>query len=170
MYLLLIVIAYILIAIKFMNWSRWKEYYPTIQFYVIGDLLYNFVFYHHTLWAYKGASWKWLNHTFISLTFTFTVIPIALMFFLQYYPKGKKRFLYLFLWVLYFTLLELFFSKIGLFVYDNGWNLWWSALFNVVTFSMISLHFKKPVVALIISVPLIAVLLLFFHPLLHELK
>lgn len=49
MYLLLVIVVYIVFAVKFVKWKRGKEYYPTIQFYIICNLLYNFLFYQHTL-------------------------------------------------------------------------------------------------------------------------
>jgi hypothetical protein len=171
MYLFLVVGVYIFFSIKFVDWKRLKEFYPTIQFYLISNLLYNFVFYQHTLWKYKAVTVPWLNHTLIEITFTFFIIPVVLMIYLQYFPTGKrKKYIYLGIWVTYFSVLEFLFQKKGLFLYENGWNIWWSILFNFITFTLIRIHHKKPLVALCVSVPIIVVLLFFFHPSLHELK
>jgi hypothetical protein len=170
-YLFLVVGVYIIFAKKFVDWKSWKDYYPTVQFYIICNLLYNFVFYEHTLWMYKAVTVPWLNHTLIEITFTFFIVPVVLMIYLQYFPKEKKRkYIYLCIWVAYFSVIEFLFEKKGLFIYKNGWNLWWSILFNIITFTLIRIHFKYPIVALLLSAPIILVLFLFFHPSLHELK
>ncbi|WP_409252586.1 CBO0543 family protein [Bacillus sp. SCS-153A] len=170
MYLLLVVIVYIIFAVVFVDWKRWKDYYPTIQYYLICNLTYNFLFYNHTLWAYKAVTVEWLNHTLIELTFSFIILPVVLMMYLRYYPNGKNSVIYIAAWVAYFTFLEYIFYKRGLFVYDNGWGPSWSLLFNIIMFVMIRLHFKNKLLALIVSVPLIAVLLLIFHPSLEDMK
>lgn len=171
MYLLLVVGVYIVFAIKFVDWKRWKDYYPTIQFYIICNLLYNFIFYQHTLWKYKAVTVSWLTHTHIELTFTFFIVPVVLMLYLQYFPKSKKKgLIYFAVWVAYFSVIEFIFEKKGLFIYENGWNIWWSILFNLITFAIIRLHYKNILVAYLVSIPIIIVLLLFFHPSLVELK
>jgi hypothetical protein len=171
MYLLLVVIVYIIFAKVFVDWKRWKEFYPTIQFYIICNLLYNFVFYQHTLWKYKAVTVSWLNHTLIEATFTIFIVPVVLMVYLQYFPKKKKKkYIYFGIWVTYFSVIEYLFEKKGLFEYENDWNIWWSTLFNLITFTLIRIHYKNPLVALLISIPIIAVLLFFFHPSLAELK
>lgn len=170
MYLLLVVIVYILFAYIFVDWKRWEDYYPTVQYYLICNLTYNFLFYNHTLWAYKAVTVEWLNHTLIELAFSFIILPVVLMIYLRYYPNGKKSVIYIAAWIAYFTFLEYLFFKRGLFVYDNGWGVSWSLVFNVILFVMVRLHFKNKLLALIISVPLIAVLLLIFHPSLQDLK
>jgi hypothetical protein len=171
MYLILVVGVYIVFAKIFVDWKRWREYYPTIQFYIICNLLYNFIFFNHTLWKYKAVTLPFLNHTLIEITFTFFIVPVVLMIYLQYFPKSKKKqWLYLAIWVLYFSVIEILFEKKGLFIYENGWNGWWSTLFNFIAFTIIRIHYKKPLLALLVSIPIIAILLLFFHPTFQELK
>jgi hypothetical protein len=171
MYLLVVIVVYILFAIKFVKWKKWKEYYPTIQFYIICNLLYNFLFYQHTLWKYKAVTVDWLNHTLIEIAFTLFIVPVVLMLYLDYFPKEKGRgFLYLMIWVAYFSVIEYLFKTKGLFVYENGWSTWWSLLFNIITFTVIRIHYKNALAAFLVSVPIIAILLLFFHPALHDLK
>ncbi|RSD28514.1 hypothetical protein EJA10_05380 [Mesobacillus subterraneus] len=171
MYLLVVMVVYIFLAKRFVNWRRWREYYPTIQFYIICNLLYNFLFYQHTLWKYRAVTVDWLNHTLIEISFTFFIVPVVLMIYLEYYPKGKVRgVLYLLVWVAYFSVIEYLFEAKGLFIYENGRNGWWSVLFNIITFIIIKIHFKNALAAILISIPIIAVLLMFFHPALHDLK
>jgi hypothetical protein len=170
MYLLAMVIIYLLLAKRFIDWSRWKEFYPTIQFFIICNLLYNFLFYHHNLWIYKSITLPWLNHTLIELVFTFFIIPITLYIYLQYYPKGIKKYLYIGAWVAYFTLMEFLSRRLGLFVHDNGWHIGWSALFNICAFIILRLHYKNYIRAFFASAIFIIILLFFFHPRLQEMK
>lgn len=170
MYLLLVLVVYIIFAIVFVDWKKWQDYYPTIQYYLICNLFYNFLFYNHTLWAYKAVTVDWLNHTLIESAFTFLILPVVLMIYLRYYPQGKKALVYISVWVAYFTFLEYLFYKKGLFIYDNGWGAGWSLVFNVIMFVMIRLHFKNKLLALLVSIPIIAVLLMLFHPSLQDMK
>ncbi|WP_240189829.1 hypothetical protein [Bacillus sp. P14.5] len=74
------------------------------------------------------------------------------------------------IWIAYFTFLEFLFYKRGLFVYENGWSVSWSLVFNIIMFVMLRLHFKNKLLALILSIPIIAILLMFFHPSLEDMK
>lgn len=170
MYLLIVVIVYLLFAIKFVDWKHWKDYYPTIQFYTVNNLLYNFIFYQHTLWEYKAITVPWLNHTIIDLVFTFFIIPVVIMIYLRFFPEGNKKYLYVAGWSAYFAFIEFIFYKRGLFAYDNGWGMGWSALFDVIMFVLIRIHYKNSLLAMLIAIPIIGVLFILFHPLLHELK
>ncbi|MEH7332988.1 CBO0543 family protein [Neobacillus drentensis] len=170
MYLLFVVLVYILFAIYFVDWKNWRSYYPTVQYFIICNLLYNFIFYNHSLWRYKAVTVAWLNHTLIDLTFSFLIVPVVIMIFLRYYSKGKKQFLYLAIWIAYFTAIEYLFYKKGLFIYENDWNIYWSAVFNAILFTMVRIHYKHPLMALLLSIFIIGILLFFFHPSLAELK
>ncbi|WP_284645779.1 CBO0543 family protein [Paenibacillus silviterrae] len=170
MYLLVVLLVYCLFAKMFIDWKRWREFYPTIQFYIICNLLYNLIFYQHTLWAYKAVTVRWLNHTLIDIAFSFFIVPVVLMIYLQYYPKGSKQFFYVSMWVAYFTFIEYLFYLKGLFIFANGWNIGWSTVFNIITFSIIRIHHRNTLRGLIISVPIVVILLFLFHPTIHELK
>jgi hypothetical protein len=170
MYLLLVFIVYVVLAVMFVDWKRWKEYYPTVQFFIICNLLYNFIFYNHTLWAYKAVTVEWLNHTLIELTFTFFVIPVVFMIYLRYFPDKKRKFLYVSAWIAYFTILEYLFYQKGLFIYENSWSVGWSFIFNVIMFVVIRIHYKNNLLGLLISLLIIGILLLIFHPSLQDLK
>ncbi|MEO2078418.1 MAG: CBO0543 family protein [Bacillus sp. (in: firmicutes)] len=170
MYLVIVVVVYFIFAKVFVDWKRWKEFYPTIQYFIICNLAYNFIFYNQTLWAYKAVTVQWLNHTIIELVFTFFIIPVVIMIYLQYFPKGKKGIIYIVVWIAYFSIIEYLFYKRGLFLYDNDWGLIWSSIFNTIMFIILRLHYKNPLAAMLCSIPIIAILLFIFHPMLHDLK
>jgi hypothetical protein len=95
MYLVIVIAVYVIFAKKFVNWTRWKEFYPTVQYFIICNLLYNFIFFNHTLWAYKAVTVKWLNHTLIELAFSFFIIPVVIMIYLQHFPENKHKLIYI---------------------------------------------------------------------------
>ena len=170
MYLAIVVAVLLVLAYFFVDWNRWKDFYPTIQFYIMCNLLYNFIFFNHTLWAYNPST-SWLNHSIIDLTFSLIIIPIILMIYLKYIPKAFKNALfYILAWVATFTVTEYFFQRAGLFIYENGWGIFNSAFFNVIMFSVLGLHFKRPLHAILLSIPIIAILLFFHHPSFGDLK
>ena len=170
MYLVIALAILPILAYFLVDWKRWSDFYPTIQFYIICNLLYNFIFFNHTLWAYKPRT-PWLNHTFIDLAFGLIFIPIILMIYLKHIPKMFKNVLfYILAWVMVFTVTEYFFQKAGLFIYHNGWGIINSAIFNVIMFSVLGLHFKRPLYAIVLSIPIIAILLFFHHPSFGDLK
>lgn len=170
MYLAIAVAVHLILAYFLIDWKRWRDFYPTIQFYIISNLLYNFIFFNHTLWAYKPRS-PWLNHTFIDLTFSLILMPIILMIYLKHIPKVFKNALfYILAWVISFTIVEFFFQRGGLFIYKNGWGIINSAIFNVIMFSILGVHYKRPLFGILLSIPIIAILLYFHHPSFGDLK
>jgi len=170
MYLVLVVMVFLIFGYFLVDWKTWKEYYPTVQFYIICNLLYNFIFYNHTLWAYKPKS-SWLNHTIIDLTFSFIIIPIIIMIYLRFFPvKTKNRVLYISIWFALFTIVEFVFQKKGLFIYSNGWSLFNSAIFNVIMFLILGIHYKRPLLSILLSIPIIITMLFFHHPSFLDLK
>ncbi|MGG0855267.1 CBO0543 family protein [Metabacillus fastidiosus] len=170
MFLILVVAVYIILAYFFVDWKNWKSYYPTVQYYIICNLLYNFIFYNHSLWKYRAITVDWLNHTIIDITFTLIIIPVLIMIYLRYYPKRKKQYVYIIIWIAFFTIIEYFFYKKELFIYENGWNIFWSCVFNLILFTVIRIHYINPLKAFLVSLPIIIILLCIFHPSLAELK
>ncbi|KAA0549931.1 hypothetical protein FZW96_00855 [Bacillus sp. BGMRC 2118] len=170
MYLLLVLGILVFLGYYFVDWKNWKSYYPTIQFYIICNLFYNFIFYNHTLWKYNSVTISWLSHTLIETGFTLLVLPILIMIYLRYFPENKKPFLYIAVWVLGFTLLEYLAEKKELFIYENGWSILWSGLFNLIMFSILRIHYRNPITAFLVSIPVILILFQFFHPSLPKLK
>jgi hypothetical protein len=170
MCLLIFTAIYLLVAFFLINWDNLKKYYPTIQYYVICNSLYNVLFYNHTLWEYRPGRTHWLNHTVIDLIFSLLIVPVAIYFYLHFLPEGKKQIIYIAGWVSLFTMIEVFFHRKGLFVYHNGWNEKWSFLFDIILFTILRIHYQNYRKALLLSVPIAAILLWFFHPSFSELK
>ncbi|CAM4021498.1 CBO0543 family protein [Mesobacillus thioparans] len=162
--------VYLILGYFLVDWKRWRDFYPTIQFYIICNLMYNFIFFNHTLWAYKPRT-PWLNHTYIDLVFSLIIIPIIIMIYLDHIPAiFPRKILYGAGWVILFTSIEYFFQKKDLFIYQNGWGIITSAIFNMIMFTVLGVHYKRPLAGLLLAIPIIIILLYFHHPSFQDLK
>jgi hypothetical protein len=148
------------IAWKWGDWRNWKLYYPTILFFIVGNFSYGLLTYNYPLWEFESLLLKTTGSTFL---ITIVAFPATILIFLPHYPKGKvKQILYILLWVLTYTLIEIVSHKLGFFSYHNGWNIWWSVLFNLIMFPLLRLHHKKPPLAWSVSIIMGLTILIYF--------
>ncbi|MDR3543622.1 MAG: hypothetical protein P4L69_22100 [Desulfosporosinus sp.] len=161
---LLLPLIWILSAYKWSDWKNWKRYYPTILFFIVGDLIYNLVSYNHPLWEQTSLK---LGVTFSVLFMCVTVWPSSTLLYLTHFPlTGKlKKVLYVLLWVVLFTLIELVCGWFGNFKYSNGWNIGLSILFATVMFPLLKIHHEKPPIAWALAFLLGTTIIYFFIPL-----
>ncbi|MEC3885573.1 CBO0543 family protein [Halobacillus sp. HZG1] len=171
MYLLLVIVVWVLFAYRFVDWKQVGKQYPTILFFIAVNMTYNFLYYNHTLWAFRGITMEWLNHSIINMAFTFFICPVGLIIYLQRFPQTRSsQFIYITVWVAFYTVLEWLFSLKGMYVYDHGWNNWLNIPLNAVLFGVLYLHYRNPVRALLVSVPIIVLFYAFFPFPLDSLK
>ncbi len=144
------------------TWKRWKEYYSTALFVVIGDFSYNILFCERFLWRYNTL----LDHRIADMAYALTAFPYATMLFLRYYPKGLvKEGLYVFLWTAVYLIIESISCHIGNFIHYGDWNMYWSAVIYFFAFILIRIHYKNPLIAWPISLCFaIAMLIIFKQP------
>lgn len=153
-----------LLMLRFGDWKNYKKYYPTILFVIIGDLLYNLFTYHVPMWSYN-PDFICPNHTIVNLWVMMTVYPATVLIYLPHFPEKKgKQILYILLWVLLYGVIEL----AGYYIFDaidhfNGWDMWWSLLFDVILFTMLPIHHKRPLLAWVLSFIVIMSLLTIFN-------
>lgn len=145
-----IVIGAILITVCCLKGNRgsWKEYYPTIIIFILGDAVYNFVTFNYPLWIYSFPGWPELGHTYIDLYWAVVIFPCIVILFLTFLPKGViKTAAYIAGWSAAFALTEyiMYLSK-GM-VYFNRWNTLFSFFFDIVMFTVLYVHYKKPLAA-----------------------
>ncbi|KAA0549836.1 hypothetical protein FZW96_00335 [Bacillus sp. BGMRC 2118] len=138
------------------DYRKWRTYYPTLQYIAIGNLTYNFLCASHWLWQ-LSPDITWFNHSLLEMSYTFITFPLTALMFLSRYPKGQgfMRILrhYIF-WILLYVLIEYILMIRGGILYKYGWNLGWSALFDCIMFPFLYLHHKKPLLTLLLSVPM----------------
>jgi hypothetical protein len=141
--------AWCLITYKFGDWRNWRLYYPTILFFWCGNLIGFFVFHDHLLWEFKS---NMLSHGAIDLIDMLFVFTCTTILFLQYYPKRIiKQILYILLWVLIYSIIELIFHFMGGITYHYGWSIWWSLSHNIYQFIFLRVHYKNPILAWIFA-------------------
>jgi hypothetical protein len=146
---------------KWGDWRNWKEYYSTIQYVYIGSIAYDFLCYGKILWAM--GEWS-LKFPFIDLFIMALYCPSTVILFLTFYPKKALfQLLYIALWVLINVAVELIAYLTGGIVYLNGWNLAYSAGFDLLMFPLIILHYKKPLLVWPISAILAFVMIWWFR-------
>jgi hypothetical protein len=155
---------------KWGDWRNWEKYYPTILFMIVGNFLYNILTYNYPMWLYEE---KFLpNHTLIEMVHSFVVFPVVVLIFLPRFPEKNisQKIGYVLRWVIIFVSVEWLMTKFNLFTYHNGWNIGWSILFNIVMFTTLRIHYKKPLLAWVISVFVVIFLMVFFDVPIDKMK
>ncbi|WP_449539755.1 CBO0543 family protein [Ferdinandcohnia sp. Marseille-Q9671] len=147
----------LLAAVKWGDWKGWRSYYPTILFFIMGDLLKNFLFHDYLLWTYQETIFAenlFSNHTFISLMIMYISYPATILIYLGRFPKERwKQLVWIVFWIfIYVTIEYINLEYLHLIKHHNGWSMPWSILFNIVMFPMLLLHHKKPLVTWGLSV------------------
>ena len=126
---------------KWGEWKRWREFYSTILFVIIGDLVYNLFFFNYPLWEYKNL----INHLISDLLIVLIVFPSVSILFFTYWPAVRwKKAAYILAWSAGLTLLEYLSKTLGFISHSNGWNMFWSFGVYIGAFMLMRLHYKHP--------------------------
>ncbi len=144
------------------TWRKWKEYYSTVQYVIIGDFSYNILFSDRLLWRYEVL----FDHRIADLYYAFIIFPCVVMLFLRYYPKGLlKELLYIMSWTTFYSIIESISVKNGSMTHFDGWNIYWSGGIYFFGFILIRLHYKYPLVVWPVSLGFaIATMIIFQQP------
>jgi hypothetical protein len=150
------------------DWRNWRKYHSTILFLWFGDLLYNFLCHDYIMWEYKESIFGQnilSNHTVISLLIMFIAYPASVLIYLGKFPKEKIEIvIWVLFWVTLFSLIEYINLRyLDLVSHYNGWTMGWSILFNMLMFPLLRLHYKYPIAALLISIPIILFFVICFN-------
>ncbi|RIW38467.1 hypothetical protein D3H55_02720 [Bacillus salacetis] len=172
---ILILVLYILAGIKFGNWSKFDKYYSTVLYFVIGDLLSQFLLFNHSLWLFhpmdKIDRLFHLNHTFIALAKMAVQYTVTVAIFIGRLPHTLvKQVLWILLWTGIYGMNEYITHQYGGLSYHRGWSFGWDLAFNIMMFIMLVIHYKKPLMAWVLSVPIIIALWLIFDVPMNVLK
>lgn len=141
-----ILISIILPAICYFkgNWRNWKAYYPTILLFILGDAVYNFGFFNYPLWTYKS---EFFVHTIVDLYWAVLIFPCIVILFLTYMPQKKGiQAVYITAWAAGYALVEFGMYLLDSIGYSNGWNTFYSFLFDIAMFAIMWAHYKKPLI------------------------
>lgn len=160
-YQIIVSLLIVFAAWKWGDWKNWRLYYPTILFFIATNFLASVLTFNYPLWEYESPLLKTtLSDILIALVF----FPATILLYLPYFPKGlTKGALYVFLWVIIYTITEIVSHRLGYFSYHHNWNIWWSILFNLVMFPILLLHHKSPPRAWLLSVIVTIAILIHFE-------
>lgn len=164
--ILLQIIQPILFTIAAFIWGdrkNWKRYYPTILFIICMDFFSSILMYNYPLWKYE-KSLLLPNHTLTDFLIAFFMYPAVVLIFLANYPKRKiAQIGWILFWIIIFSLTEYIAIITGIGSYHNGWNFMWSVLFNCCIFPTLRIHYKRPLLAWLIGIPIGAFILMHFN-------
>lgn len=142
---LIIVLLFVFVAWRWGDWRNWHKYYPTIVFMIAVDLLHCILTYNHPLWLFHKTL---PNHTLNSLLIMFTAFPATVLIYVSHYPRSPiMKILYVTFWVFIYSGIEMSSYYFGGITYQNGWNLGFSVLLNVILFVLLRVHFYRPLLA-----------------------
>jgi len=162
MYIMLSIGLVLIVFILTKTYRVFFKHYATILYVSGASILYTAICRGYLLWWYP-ASGRTMNNATELLQATLLLPPTVLLY-LRYFPKKRiPGFLYYLGFVSAFIVMESVWYSHGEIKYSHGWNLGYSAMFDLVMFSMIWLHEKNVKLTLTISVPFIIFLIWWFH-------
>ena len=158
---------FLVAGLKWGDWKNWRKYHSTILFLWFGDLLYNVLCYEYIMWKYKEnifAQTVLTNHIIISLLIMFVAYPAMVLIYLGRFPESKwKAVVWVLLWVTVFSTIEFINLRfLNLITHHHGWTMMWSVIFNLILFPMLRFHYKKPGMALLLSIPIVFFFVYYF--------
>ncbi|MDQ1143914.1 hypothetical protein QE429_000741 [Bacillus sp. SORGH_AS 510] len=151
-------------AIKWGDWKNWRTYYPTWLFFIGGDLFKNALLHDYRFWSYKESifgSRILFGHLIIDFLIMTCAYSSTLLIYLGKFPTQRmKQIGWILFWISLYSLIELINLKyLNLIEHHNGWNMYWSVLFNIVMFTVLKIHVEKPLIAWILSIVFLSFLL-----------
>lgn len=149
-------ILVIIASLKWANWKEWQKYYPTILFLIASNLLYKFfALSKFHLWKLSSQDFFFQSHIEIFLWHIFIINSVFTLIFLSNFPEEnwKAKLIYILKWTAFFIAIEIVLLKFNHIYHYNGWHLGWTLFFDVTMFLIIRLHFTKPLLAMLLSIP-----------------
>lgn len=147
------VTTWIAAAIKWGDWRNWEKYYSTILYFIFCDVMYYYLTSAKHLWILQ-PTWP-LKYELICLMGELIVFACTIFIFLGNYPESHFISIsWTFIWVIIYTSNEWILIKTGTFTHHNSWTLVDSFFFNILMFIFLRLHEKKPLMTLLLSIPM----------------
>ncbi|MDR6121146.1 hypothetical protein QFZ87_000743 [Bacillus sp. SLBN-46] len=155
----------LLAAIRKGDWRHWRKYHHTILYIVICNLLYNFLCRDHLLWK-QNPDLLPESHAIVDLIYTFIALPAVTLIYLTHYPfktSNGKQVQYMLWWILGSLVVEYPYYKMGRLLLQHGYHFWMEPIFYTAMYTMLRLHFTRPLLTYGISTIVIVLLLQYFH-------
>jgi hypothetical protein len=149
-------------------YKEWSKYHATMLYFPICDLTYNFICTNYWLWKFDND--VLLPHTILELVHFFITFPGTVLLFLAQYPEKKaiqRKITYYLTWIGIYFVGEWLLLQVGGIIHSNGWSLGWSFFFDLIMFPMLRLHYKHPLIAYILSVPIATFFIYLFDVPIH---
>ncbi|CAM4424331.1 CBO0543 family protein [Paenibacillus tarimensis] len=165
---LLIVLFSIYAVWRRADLRNWQVYHPTMLYMALGNAMYNFICANYLLWELRPDIMP--NHSLTEYLHTLITFPATVLLFLGGYPKGGGRLkvlLHYLFWIGLYAGVESVFALTNRIVYNHGWNLMWSILFDFMMFPMLRLHARHPLAAYVLSIPISTILIMIFDVPVH---
>jgi hypothetical protein len=160
------------IVTAFVAWQRgylrdWTKYHHTMLYMFSMGMLYEFLTRDYHLWLFNSDFL--LNRPMITILYATITMPLSVLMFLSRCPTEiRKVVIYYCLWIIIYIGGEFILGIFGRISYFHGWNLWWSLLFDCIMFPMLRLHFKHPLAAYMLSIPIIMMYIFVFKVPIHN--
>lgn len=146
-------------------WGDWRhitKYHATLLYLVFGDLYYYFVARNHPLWRLEAL--PLVPYRVITETLGMICFICSALIFLTHFPKAFfKAVMWIALWVALYTVMEWLMAVFHAIGYYNGWGLSYSIFFDMIMFPMLWLHWRHPIIAYALTLPIIAFLIWVNH-------
>jgi hypothetical protein len=149
-------IAVILASLKWANWKEWQRYYPTLLYIIVSNLIYKFfALSKFHLWKLSSQDFFFHTHIGVFLWHVLIINTLLTFMYLSNFPEQdlRKKAFYILKWVALFIFFEILLLTFNHIEYHNGWHLVWTLFFDIVMLSMLRLHYKKPLWAIILAIP-----------------
>jgi hypothetical protein len=132
-------------------WRNWEQYHTTMLFFGLMELIYNSVAKENNYFLWKIAPELFPSRIPLIGLYVFIIFPAATLLFLSKMPQDIiKQGIHVAKWVGIFTFVEALGSIYNKIQYINNWSLWHSFIFNIILFSGLILHHRKPLIAYIL--------------------
>lgn len=160
---LIITIFIIIVTVYRGVWKDWEKYHTTMLFFGFMELVYDAIVKEKDYFLWRITPELFPSRIPLVGLYVFIIFPLSALLFLSKLPgKTSKQILHITKWVGIYTLVEAIGSILHRIEYLNSWSLWHSFIFNIILFTGLVLHHKKPFIGYIafLAVTIIGVLVL----------
>jgi len=159
---LTLAILTVIAAWRWSDWKHWRMYHPSMLYIAAGGLLYEYITKNQTMWLFHPDFLY--NQTITVIVYAVLTMPLTVLIFLSNFPETLgKQIRHIGYWIGIYIAVEAILLTTGRISYQNGWNFWYSFLFDCMMFPMIRLHHTRPLLAYVISLPIVVLLVHLFH-------
>ncbi|QRG66193.1 CBO0543 family protein [Brevibacillus choshinensis] len=146
------------------DWKHWKKYHATMLFMALSSAMYDVLVNDgsYYLWRYVGNNY--FSEEMASLLYTCVAFPATALLFLSNFPDERwQQLLHIGKYVAIYVCLEIIGLYFGTISHAHSWNMWWSTVFNLAMFSILRLHFTRPLIAYVVSLAIATYLMIHFQ-------